>query len=207
MTAKNMSEAWNMVNELFPTDYYENTAKTANAGYPIYDSTLGDENGYICDLGCRLEINFADGRSVNIWIEEAEAEAEEATQKYITFEINSVLFRNGAEVSEKFSEALTLSAGTTFAEIRTFEKRVKKAILNARKNTKNGASVSASLAVGYYSVNNGIIHQHAFECWNGDGESITEDGIHLTPDERYNSDLCRDFWLTGNGSIFDELTI
>jgi hypothetical protein len=56
--------------EIFPTDYYENSIKTRNAGYEIYDSTLGDEHGYICDLGNRLEVNLPSGETVNIWIEE-----------------------------------------------------------------------------------------------------------------------------------------
>lgn len=62
-------EAWEYVNAAFPTDYTENTIKTKNAGYPIYDSNLGDDHGYICDLGNRLEINYADGSTENVWIE------------------------------------------------------------------------------------------------------------------------------------------
>lgn len=62
-------EAWEYVNAAFPTDYTENTIKTKNAGYPIYDSNLGDDHGWISDLGDRLEINFADGSTENVWIE------------------------------------------------------------------------------------------------------------------------------------------
>ena len=43
MTAHSIKEAWEMVNKIFPTDYYENSIKTRNAGYPIYDSNLGIE--------------------------------------------------------------------------------------------------------------------------------------------------------------------
>ena len=70
MNVRNRQEAWNKVNEIFPTDYTENTIKTKNAGYPIYDSNLGDDHGYICDLGNRLEVNLANGKTVNIWIDE-----------------------------------------------------------------------------------------------------------------------------------------
>ena len=70
MTVKNIQEAWKTVNEIFPTDYSKNAIKTKNAGYEIYDSNLGDEHGYICDLGNRLEVNLASGKTVNIWIEE-----------------------------------------------------------------------------------------------------------------------------------------
>lgn len=70
MTAKNIKEAWAIADEIFPTDYYKNEIKSANAGYPIYDSTLGDEIGYISDLGNRIEVNLSTGKTVNIWIEE-----------------------------------------------------------------------------------------------------------------------------------------
>lgn len=63
------TEAWEYVNSIFPHDYTENTIKTKNAGYPIYDSNPGDDHGFICDLGNRLEVNFEDGRTVNVWID------------------------------------------------------------------------------------------------------------------------------------------
>lgn len=69
MTATNKKQAWEIVDEIFPTDYTENTIKTKNAGYPIYDSNLGDEHGYICDLGDRLEVNLANGKTINVWID------------------------------------------------------------------------------------------------------------------------------------------
>ena len=53
MKAKSINEAWQKVNEIFPTDYTENTIKTINAGYPIYDSNLGDNYGYICDFSIK----------------------------------------------------------------------------------------------------------------------------------------------------------
>ncbi len=46
---------------------------SGRAGYPIYRSTADDHYyDYICDLGCRLEINLRSGETVNIWIEEPE---------------------------------------------------------------------------------------------------------------------------------------
>ena len=212
MTAKNMNEAWNMVNELFPTDYYENTAKTANAGYPIYDSTLGDDTGYICDLGSRLEINFADGRTLNIWIEEeaeevnTEAEeAEEASEKYILVDCVSVLTSSEGETRENKTLNITISSDTTFADINDFAKSVKRLVLRCRKNAKNGALVCFSVCVGKYTHKNGI-KLLSSEHWSGSGNHITEDGIHLEPDERYNQDLYHDMWLTG-ADILAELTI
>ena len=70
MTVNSIKEAWEMVDEIFPTDYTENTVKSQNAGYKIYDSNLGDEKGYICDLGNRLEVNLESGKTINIWIDE-----------------------------------------------------------------------------------------------------------------------------------------
>lgn len=82
MTVNSIKEAWEMVNEIFPTDYTENTIKTKNAGYPVFDSNLGDENGYICDLGNRLEVNLADGTTVNIWIETAQEKVKRIVKEH-----------------------------------------------------------------------------------------------------------------------------
>lgn len=82
MTVNSIKEAWEMVNEIFPTDYTENTIKTRNAGYPVFDSNLGDENGYICDLGNRLEVNLADGTTVNIWIETAQEKVKRIVKEH-----------------------------------------------------------------------------------------------------------------------------
>ena len=82
MTVNSIKEAWEMVNEIFPTDYTENTIKTKNAGYPVFDSNLGDENGYICDLGNRLEVNLADGTTVNIWIETAQEKVKRSVKEH-----------------------------------------------------------------------------------------------------------------------------
>ena len=82
MTVNSIKEAWEKVNEIFPTDYTENTVKTRNAGYPIFDSNLGDKNGYICDLGNRLEVNLADGTTINIWIDTAEEKVKRIVKEH-----------------------------------------------------------------------------------------------------------------------------
>ena len=41
-----------------------------NAGYPIHRSCDPESGAYICDLNDRLELNYDDGRSENIWIED-----------------------------------------------------------------------------------------------------------------------------------------
>ncbi len=76
LKVKNMAEAWELANQIFPTDYEKDEERSLRAGYPIYGSTAeGRHYDYICDLNDRLEINLADGnRTVNIWIENTDAE-------------------------------------------------------------------------------------------------------------------------------------
>ena len=70
MKVKNVKDAWKTADEIFPTDYIKDEAKSAAAGYDIYTSTADGCNDYICDLGDRLEINYYEtGETVNIWIE------------------------------------------------------------------------------------------------------------------------------------------
>ncbi len=64
---KTMQEAWNMVDQIFPTDYEEDPQSRERAGYPVYRSTV-EYYDYICDLNDRLEINLKDGRTINIWV-------------------------------------------------------------------------------------------------------------------------------------------
>lgn len=71
MKAENIQKAWEMANQIFPTDYARDEESSLRAGYPIYRSTIdGRYYDYICDLNDRLELNLADGnRTINIWIE------------------------------------------------------------------------------------------------------------------------------------------
>ena len=68
---KSAEEAWNRVNEIFPTDYAKDEDSSQRAGYPIFRSTAdGHFYDYICDLNDRLEVNLSTGETVNIWIEQ-----------------------------------------------------------------------------------------------------------------------------------------
>ena len=72
MKVANKQEAWNKVNEIFPTDYIKDEHSSIRAGYPVYRSTAeGHHCDYICDLGDRLEVNLDSSHleTVNIWIE------------------------------------------------------------------------------------------------------------------------------------------
>ncbi len=66
----NMDDAWNLASRLFPTDYEKDEERSANAGYGIYYSTALGVDAWISDLGNRLELNYPNGLSENIWIEE-----------------------------------------------------------------------------------------------------------------------------------------
>lgn len=70
MTANSKKEAWEIANRLFPTDYLEDPERSKRAGYPIYHSTADGVNAWISDLGCTLELNFPDGKTIRINIEE-----------------------------------------------------------------------------------------------------------------------------------------
>ena len=86
-----ISEAWQKVAEVFPSDYVRDDSSSARAGYDIYRSTVKSEGGnyqwyycYICNLGCTLEVNLTDDKwnatTIYINIEKA-AEAEEPAQE------------------------------------------------------------------------------------------------------------------------------
>ena len=79
MKVTSKQEAWNKVNEIFPTDYEQDLGSSDRAGYPIYRSTAeGHYYDYICDLGNRLEVNLDSSNlaTANIWIEEPAKEQE-----------------------------------------------------------------------------------------------------------------------------------
>lgn len=69
MKANNIKKAWELAENIIPTDYNKNETLSERAGYPIYEGINGD---YICDLGSRLEVNLITGETINIWIEEGE---------------------------------------------------------------------------------------------------------------------------------------
>lgn len=90
-TVNSISEAWQKVAEVFPSDYVRDDSSSTSAGYDIYRSTVKSESGayqwyycYICDLGCTLEVNLTDDKwnAITIYINiEKASEAEEPTQE------------------------------------------------------------------------------------------------------------------------------
>ena len=70
--ATSKQQAWEIVNQIFPTDYTEDRQSSERAGYPVFRSNI-EHYDYICDLGNRLEINLKAGnRTINVWIVEPE---------------------------------------------------------------------------------------------------------------------------------------
>lgn len=63
---KDRQEAFDVINEMYPLTYNKDERSTENAGYPIYRSEE-EYYSYICDLGCRLELNLASGETVNFY--------------------------------------------------------------------------------------------------------------------------------------------
>lgn len=102
MRVINKLEAWKLADEIFPTDYEHDEARSERAGYPIYYSTAEGVNAYICDLGDRLEVNLPSGASINIWVEHiAEKDIGDALRV-----IDDALYRIDDNISLKVREVL-----------------------------------------------------------------------------------------------------
>lgn len=67
MTVKTEYQAWEAVNAFFPTEYKKDEEASARAGYPVYRS-IENYYDYFCMLGDRIEVNFSNGKTVNVWI-------------------------------------------------------------------------------------------------------------------------------------------
>ena len=69
----NHDEALHIAFRLFPYSTTLDHERSKNAGYPIYYATdYGTEvgNAYICDLNSRIELNYPDGRTEHIHVED-----------------------------------------------------------------------------------------------------------------------------------------
>lgn len=68
MTVTSMNKAWEAAKEMAHTAFILDKDLTERAGYKVYKSA--DDKATISDLNTRLELNFANGETINIWIEE-----------------------------------------------------------------------------------------------------------------------------------------
>ncbi|MCI8365846.1 MAG: hypothetical protein HFG34_13005 [Eubacterium sp.] len=91
MKVKNIQQAWLEACKLVDEDsLIKDYEATERAGYDIYRD-YNEYYNYICILGDRLEVNLANGKSINIWIEQPEnikeyADCESATITIRTYE-------------------------------------------------------------------------------------------------------------------------
>ena len=65
LTANSKSSAFDVAHDLIGEPLEFNKVMSERAGYPIYTC---DSGSYVCDLEDRIEINFANGLTKNIWI-------------------------------------------------------------------------------------------------------------------------------------------
>ena len=115
MTVKNINEAWAKVNEIFPADYNEDVAASKRAGYKIYRSSINHYD-YICDLGDRLEVNLANGTTVNVWVEVEEVKTVEKAETKSEKEENKKVVVVSFDFGSMATISVKLHEGKTFEE-------------------------------------------------------------------------------------------
>lgn len=214
MTVRTTKEAWEKADEIFPTDYEKNNERSDRAGYDIYESTLEGCNSWISDLGNRLEVNLENGETVNIWIdcesvENGEEEVAEVRETVVTLESETTKRTLDETTTTKRTAEISFSADMRLKDLATFEGDARRLIKAARASANRGEAVSVTLCRAKYGRSKaGELVQVLFEMWTGEGDAITADGVHLSPIEKYNDDLWRDMWITGDrGEVLHEITI
>lgn len=116
ITVKTLSEAWNLANQLFPSDYEKDAECSERAGYPIYRSTSkvlkNAWYNYICDLGNRLELNLCgenwESTTININFETREEPATAKEEK--PAETTKILYIGLNDQNSKRQEISTIDA-------------------------------------------------------------------------------------------------
>lgn len=103
MKVKNIQQAWHEVDRIIPNDYLKDYEASERAGYSIYSSTVNYYD-YICNLGDRLEINLANGQTVNIWIEQPQTIEEYAECEAATITIRSYEDGNSRDTTRNSTE-------------------------------------------------------------------------------------------------------
>ena len=66
ITVDSKFSAWKLVNRLTNSICHKDDEASKRAGYDVY--TDENKNIHVSDLGVRLEINYANGITENIWI-------------------------------------------------------------------------------------------------------------------------------------------
>ena len=118
MIVSSVKEAWKLANKLFPTDYKKDEERSSRAGYPIYHSTADGVNAWISDLGNRLELNYSNGESENIWIEEDEDNISKLSYKiFITNSIEAASLIAQGLMNEPVKDCIQISHGTASGSV------------------------------------------------------------------------------------------
>ena len=118
MIVSSVKEAWKLANKLFPTDYKKDEDRSSRAGYPIYHSTADGVNAWISDLGNRLELNYSNGESENIWIEEDEDNISKLSYKiFITNSIEAASLIAQGLMNEPVKDCIQISHGTASGSV------------------------------------------------------------------------------------------
>lgn len=141
MVVRTVEKAWEQVNKIFPYDYEKDEKSSANAGYPIYSSTSADHpNNWISDLGNRLEVNFENGKSENVWIDpEEQGEDVEVT---VTAESGETrVYKTYAEYRKEFRFFWSSGLESTYET--SAEKHFEKMIQALRTVDEDGAKIES----------------------------------------------------------------
>lgn len=115
-------EAWELANRLFPTDYEKDEEMSRRAGYLIYHSTADGVNAWISDLNNRLELNYSNGESENIWIVQDEGNYSKLSYKIFITDSNEAasLIAQGM-LNEPVKDCVQIShgsaSGSAFSEM------------------------------------------------------------------------------------------
>lgn len=117
MKVKNIQQAWLEAHKLIDKDgLIKDYEATERAGYDIYRD-YNEYYNYICILGDRLEVNLANGETINIWIEQPEnikeyADCESATITIRTYKDGSSkdTARNSTPEEKKIIQGILIGA-------------------------------------------------------------------------------------------------
>lgn len=158
-----VSAAWAKANKIFSTDYTQDEASSSAAGYPVFRSTVEHYN-YICYLGDRLEVNLANGETINIWIDaqEESAAAEMPKKKSNEEHIEIILTAKESRATKHFDsyEELIESWRFWFASGKAAkydEERLEKMVESLKNFYVDGAALEILL--------NGLYVKMVFHRW------------------------------------------
>lgn len=208
MRVSSVQEAWEVVGSIFQCDYCQNTAASQRAGYPIYRSEASE--AWISDLGSRIEVNYEDGRTVNVWIDEETQETQEVqevrTEKTLSIDFETEK-RTGDETTKTvISGRVTFGKDTNISDVVNFQKSAEKAVKAAVKACMAGQWFTLTICEGKYRWTGDRLETTDFNSWEAlpvSAQSADDGSVYLRPDTRYTPEH-RDAILRP-GHVFQDL--